>query len=395
MFTYSEHEGLIDQWCDVLIVGAGPTGLALAASLQLRGLSPLILDRQEEGANTSRAAVIHARTLEVLEPLGVVGQMLQEGVRVPIFRVRDEKRVLMSISFADLPTKFPFTLMYPQNRTESLLLSAFHSAGGVVHRPCEVIDIQSLDAGAEVVYRKQGVTNTVRTRWVVGCDGSHSVVRQQTGIPFEGNTYVEDFVLADVEMNWPLSREEVTLFFSPEGLVVVAPLPDNRFRIVATVQEASDEPTQADLQRILDIRCSSAGRGIIEKMIWTSRFHVSHRVVSQMKKGPVLLAGDAAHVHSPAGGQGMNTGIQDALALADALESATRASDGRARDGWAEDRLKVAQSVVQLSDRITRVATLSSTYGRVIRNAVLDVAGHVPAVQHLLARLLSELNYRP
>lgn len=384
----------MDHQCDVLVVGAGPTGLALATSLQQRGYSPLILDQQEEGANTSRAAVIHARTLEVLEPLGVVAQMLDEGVRVPVFRVRDESRILMNISFADLPTKFPFTLMYPQNRTESLLLAAFHSAGGVVHRPCEVTAIRTLETGAEVVFRKDGAVHAVRARWVVGCDGSHSVVRVQAGIPFEGDTYEESFILADVEMDWSLSREEVTLFFSPDGLVVVAPLPENRFRIVATVATASENPSRDEFQEILDTRCES-GRGVIRKAVWTSRFRVSHKIARQMKKGPVLLAGDAAHVHSPAGGQGMNTGIQDAIALADALDPVLRRGDERSLDVWAEERLKVAHSVVRLTDRMTRVATLSSPYGRAMRNGVLDIVGHVPAAQHLLAKTLSELNYRP
>ena len=393
MFTFIEQSAAVGE-CDVLIVGAGPTGLTLAAGLRRLGHAPLILDRQEEGANTSRAAVVHARTLEVLEPLGIVPRMLEEGIHVPTFRVRDGSRTLMSVSFADLPTRFPFTLMYPQNRTEALLLSVLNDAGGAVQRPCEVSTIQADGARPNVVYKQGGQLRSVRARWVVGCDGSHSVVRQQAGISFAGSAYDESFILADVEMEWPLGREEVNLFFSPEGLVVVAPLPENRFRIVATVAEASEVPTQAEFQQILDRRCSAAGGGSIRQTVWTSRFRVSHRSAQQMRKGSVLLAGDAAHVHSPAGGQGMNTGIQDAMSLAEALHTHLQAGDERALDMWQEERLQVAHSVVRLTDRMTKVATISSSPGRALRNALLGLIGHVPGVQDLLAETLSELKYR-
>ncbi len=222
----------------VVIVGAGPTGLALGAELKRLGIPSLILDRLEAGANTSRAAVVHARTLEVLEPLGVTPELLQEGIVVPIFRVRDRNRILTSISFKDLDTKYPFTLMCPQNRTEAVLLRRLQSLGGAVQRPCDVVTVRPGENDVEVQFKSGEELKTVRTKWLVGCDGMHSVVREQTAIPFIGGNYEESFVLADVEMDWPLDREEVSLFFSDKGLVVVAPLPGNHFRIVATMKEA-------------------------------------------------------------------------------------------------------------------------------------------------------------
>jgi 2-polyprenyl-6-methoxyphenol hydroxylase-like FAD-dependent oxidoreductase len=196
-------------------------------------------------------------------------------------------------------------------------------------------------------------------------------------------------------MEWPLGRAEVDLFFSEEGLVVIAPLPNDHFRIVATVNETpASEPSQEEFQRILDQRGPKDANCRILDVVWSSRFHVSHRVSSSLHKGPFLLAGDAAHVHSPAGGQGMNTGIQDAMSLAAALESAVRDEEFGALDKWEQERLKVARSVVAFTDRMTRVATLSSPLLKAIRNTAIGFAGHVPHVQHALAEKLAELDRR-
>jgi len=173
---------------DVVVVGAGPAGLALAAELHRLGVSPLVLDRLAAGANTSRAAVVHARTLEVLEPLGVTPELLRNGVIVPNFRIRDRNRILASISFKGLDTKYPFALMCPQDRTEAVLLRRLESLGGTVQRPCEVVSIRQV--GNEVLVQHSGdALETVRARWVIGCDGMHSLVREQASILFEGGAY--------------------------------------------------------------------------------------------------------------------------------------------------------------------------------------------------------------
>ena len=383
---------MLSQEHQVVIVGAGPTGLTLGAELWRRGVRPLILDRLEEGSNTSRAAVVHARTLEVLTPLGVTTELLAAGVIVPTFRVRDRGKILTSISFKDLPTEFPFTLMCPQNVTESILLRRLESLGGTVVRPCEVTGIRTHPDGVEVDYSVAGVIHTIFTRWLVGCDGGHSVVRESAGVPFEGSTYEENFILADVAMDWPIDREEVSLFFSEKGLVVVAPLPLDHFRIVATVQEAAERPSRDDFQQLLIERGPPEGKINIREMTWSSRFRVSHKVAGSFRKGNVLLAGDAAHVHSPAGGQGMNTGIQDAVALAEALVAVSSSVDTSVLDAWATKRRQIARSIVQLTDRMTRLATTNSPMLKLLRNSVIDMVGHLPSAQLALAEKLSELD---
>ena len=339
----------------VVVVGAGPSGLALGSELHRRGVQPLILDRLEAGSNTSRAAVIHARTLEVLKKLDVTDELLANGVIVPTFRVRDRGKILTSISFTDLPTEFPFTLMCPQNVTESILLRRLKALGGAVKRPCDVTAISLQADGVELEYEAEGEKHTVCADWIVGCDGGHSVVRDQAVIAFEGSTYEESFILADVEMDWPIDRDEVSLFFSEQGLVVVAPLPHKHFRIVATVEQAAERPTREDFEQLLIERGPPESDIHIRNLVWSSRFRVSHKVAEAFRKDRVLLVGDAAHVHSPAGGQGMNTGIQDAISLAEALAAVLAGRDRSTLDAWADGRREIAHSIVQLTDRMTKV----------------------------------------
>ena len=377
---------------DLLIVGAGPSGLALAAELKRSGVSALIVDKQAAGANTSRACVIHARTLEVLEALGVTERLLQEGVKVPIFRIRDRDRPLLTIDFGEIDSPYPFTLMYPQDRTERLLLARFEDLGGNVERPLELTGFDIDGTNIVATLGANGQRRSVRSRWLIGCDGMHSRVREQTEIPFEGAAYEQGFVLADVHMDWPLSREEVTLFYSPKGLAVVAPLPDDHFRIVATDDAAPEHPSLDYVRALLDSRGPEAERARIRDLAWSSRFRVHHRVARTPRKGRVLLCGDAAHVHSPAGGQGMNTGIQDAVSLAHALTETLRDGDEARIDRWAEARHRIAADVVALTDRITRVATMKSPIGQSLRNAAVAFMGHLPPIRAAIARNLAEIN---
>jgi 2-polyprenyl-6-methoxyphenol hydroxylase-like FAD-dependent oxidoreductase len=379
---------------DVMVVGAGPSGLALSAELRRRGIEAVTVDKVAEGANTSRAAVVHARTLEVLEPLGVVPQMLGKGLKVPIFRVRDRDRTLISIDFQQIPSVYAFTLMCPQNLTEAILLARLQALGGDVIRPAEVINVDLGTNGARIEIDAGGTTQTIAARWVIGCDGMHSRVREAAAIAFKGAAYEDGFVLADVHMDWPLAREEVSLFFSPEGLAVVAPLPEERYRVVATVDNPPVRPSVPYVQALLDARGPKVTPACIRDCVWSAHFKVHHRVAESPRKGCVLLCGDAAHVHSPAGGQGMNTGIQDAISLADALEDVLGGADEARLDAWAAARHQIAEGVVTLTDRMTRMATLRSPATRALRNAAIGFAGHIPSLGRVLARNIAELNNR-
>ena len=381
---------------DVVIVGAGPTGLSLACSLAAKGVSFVLVDRLAEGANTSRAAVVHARTLEVLEELEVSNRLRAEGHVVPRFTLRDRDRVLLEIPFDRLPTRYPYTLMIPQNVTEGILLARLRELGGDVDRPRVFEDVQQDADGVSVTVTAEGrPAQTVRARYLVGADGMHSRVRERSGIGFTGDTYEQSFVLADVRMAWSLSADEVQLFVSPDGLVVVAPLPGGRHRVVATLDDAPEHPGIADVQRLLDTRGPMTGAARVGEIVWSSRFRVHHQLADRYRAGRILLAGDAAHVHSPAGGQGMNTGIQDAISLGHALAAVLggRAAEGRL-DDYERTRRPVAERVVAFTDRMTRMATLRSPRARAVRNAAISMFGRIPPLRRWLATELSELRNR-
>jgi 2-polyprenyl-6-methoxyphenol hydroxylase-like FAD-dependent oxidoreductase len=374
---------------DVLVIGAGPVGLTLAAALEVRGIDVVLVDKAAQAANTSRAAAIHARTLKVLEGIGVTDELVRRGITVPRFTVRDRDRALLTIDFGELPGRHPYTLMLPQDITESVLAGRLDELGGTVHRGYELARLEQDAAGVTATMRGG---ETVRASYAVGADGMHSAVRAQAGIGFAGGSYGESFVLADVHLDWELDEREVMLYFSPAGLLVVAPLPGGRHRIVATVEEAPEHLDRDHIQALLDARGPQRRPTRVEDVVWSSRFRVHHRLADRYRKGRVFLAGDAAHVHSPAGGQGMNTGIQDAVALAARLAGVLRdGADDRSLDAYEAQRRPVAADVIAVTHRATVAATAHHPAVQRVRNAALRLLDHIPAVRRKLAMNISGL----
>jgi 2-polyprenyl-6-methoxyphenol hydroxylase-like FAD-dependent oxidoreductase len=375
---------------DVLVVGAGPSGLTLATSLVSRGVATTVVDRQAAGANTSRAAVVNARSLEVLEGLDVARRLVKEGIEAPRFSIRDGARTLIPIDFGSLPTEYPYSLMVPQSTTERVLLDRLVELGGSVVRPKVLTTIDQDAEGVTATFDDGGV---IRARYVVGADGLHSTVREQAGIGFEGGAYEESFILADVRLSGDVPADEVILYWATAGLTVVAPLPGDIYRIVAPVADAPETPSAAYVQDILDTRGAGKGHITVTEVIWGSRFRIHHRVADSFRAGRLLLAGDAAHVHSPAGGQGMNLGLQDAVALSDALAAVLAGGPDTLLDEYSAARRPIARSVVSITDRMTRLATLPRIL-RPLRNIAFSIVGRIPAANRALAWRLSGLVYR-
>ena len=375
---------------DVLVVGAGPVGLAAAATLASLGHDVTVVDRQAEGANSSRAAVVHARTLEVLDRIGVSKRLTDLGIHAPWFIVRDRDRDLLRIRFGGLPTDYPYALMVPQNVTEHVLLDRLEELGGTVHRPYVATDLRQVADGVEVT---MGSGEVVHAQYVVAADGMHSTVRDLAGLGYGGNDMPLSFSLIDVRVDGGLSADEVLLFFSKPGMLVVAPLPDGSFRLVAAVDEAPERPDVAYAQELLDRRGPRRTAVRVAEVVWGSRFRIHERVADQYRAGRVLLAGDAAHTHSPAGGQGMNLGLRDAVRLGEALSVALR--DGREDklDEYASAGRAEAQRVVELAHRLTRLATVPAPV-RPFRNAALRLLNLVPAVRRGMAEQLSAIGPR-
>ena len=375
---------------DVLVVGAGPTGLTLAAMLVARGFRTTVVDRQAAGANTSRAAVVNARTLEVLEDIDVATRLVKEGVQAPRFTIRDRSRTLIPVDFSVLPTEYPYSLMVPQNTTEKLLLDRLLELGGTVIRPMTLTSITQDAHGVTAAFDNG---DTVRARYAVGADGIHSTVREQAAIGFRGGQYDESFTLADVRLRDEAPVDEVILFWATAGLTVVAPLPGGVHRIVAPAADAPEAPSAQVIQRLLDTRGLGPGRMVVTDLMWGSRFRIHLRVADTYRAGQLLLAGDAAHVHSPAGGQGMNLGIQDAVALTTALAAVLDGGPDTPLDDYSAARRPIAEQVVALTDRLTRLATLPRA-ARPLRTTAISLAAGLPAVRKALAWRLSGLVYR-
>ncbi len=375
----------------VLIVGAGPTGLALAAALQRAGVDHLLVEVLQTAQTTSRAGVVHAHTLEMLQAIGVTDALEAHGTPVSHFVVRDHDQALLDLSFDDLPSPYRHLLMIPQSSTEALIETRLQALGGSVHRGVSVLGAVADANGATVRVRSATGEQMIHPRYVVGADGMHSIVREAAGIGFKGAAYGESFVLADVRMDWPLGAKEVSLLFSPEGLVVIAPLPDGSYRVVATLDDAPKKPGIDDIQAILSARGPAQGVRVTD-ILWASLFRVHHRLADTYRKGPFLLMGDAAHVHSPAGGQGMNTGIVDAIVLGGALTRVVRdGAPDTVLDDYARTRRPAAQEVLALAGRLTRVATVHSVPLRKLRNLILRALDRAPGFKRGLAMGFSGL----
>lgn len=377
---------------DVAIVGAGPAGLTAACALRRAGVAVRIFDRGEHGVTTSRAAVIHARTLEVLQTLSVTSRLVEEGLIVPTFTVRDHERLLARLDFSGLDTAHPYTLMLPQVRTEQILLERLRELGGEVEWEREVSALDQSGASPVLEVRSRGHASSehLAARFVIGADGMHSGMRSAAGIDFVGESYDPQFVLADLRLDWSLGDHEVQLFLDQDGLVVVAPLPGGRHRVVATTDRAAGRPDRAMMEQLLRDRTDLDPK--VEDVIWSSRFTVQHRIASTFRSDALFLVGDAAHVHSPAGGQGMNTGIQDSIELANLLTDVMLGHhESVDLDDYERTRRPVARRVVSMTDRMTRAATLRGPLARGARNQAITTILRSDRVRHRLTSRIAEL----
>ena len=376
---------------DVLVVGAGPVGLALAVSLAGHGHDVTVVDRQATGANTSRAAVLHARTLELLERIGVSKRLAGLGIHARQVSIRDGDRELVRLRFDQLPTEYAYTLMVPQNITEQVLLDRLEELGGMVHRPYVATGVSQTADGAEVTLDSG---ETINAEYVVAADGMHSKIRDAAGLGRDGNDALPlSFTLADVRVDGGLPADEVLVFFSKPGMLVVAPLPDGSFRLVAEVDDPPEEPDVVYAQRLLHTRGPRQTTVRVNEVIWGSRFRIHERVADRYRAGRVLLAGDAAHTHSPAGGQGMNLGLRDAVTLGDALSVALREGREDELDDYASRSRAEAMRVVALAHRLTRLATAPRAV-RPLRNGALRLLASVPAFRRRAAEQLSAIGHR-
>ena len=379
----------------VLIVGAGPVGLTAAVTLRQHGIACRIIDKAPQRTEQSCAAIIHARTMEVLERLGVVEAFLAEGVRVRGGIIRGHDGVeLVRFHLDDLPTPFPFFLGLTQSETERLLTEALSHSGVEIERAVELLTLTQNDVEVRAALRHaDGREEQIVTPYLLGCDGTRSATRHSLGLTLEGETLDAQWLTADVRIDWSETGEYAIAYATADGFAFIARMDHDRWRIVANLTDLRlARPEDATLELVQDVCSRRLGiKARIYDPSWISPFAVNTRLAPTMNIGRVFLAGDAAHVHSPLGGQGMNTGMQDAFNLAWKVALAIK---GQAGNGllasYNAERHANARRLLSFVGRGTKFVDLHHPAAVAVRNTILWLGGHL-GVGAIVARQASEL----
>jgi len=382
----------------VLVAGAGPVGLTMALELARYGVKTRVIDKISGPSDTSRAVAIWPRTLELLDRSGVTADLLAVGNRVVAANIFSGKAQVGRIRLEDVVSPFPFALMTPQYETEGVLRRHLQAHGIEPQFSTELADIGQDDTGVTATLRTaDGTQTTERFDWLVACDGSHSVVRHRLGLQFQGDTLGLDWTQGDFHLTgMPLPSSELAIFWHPEGALMFFPMAPDRYRIITSLGPSTDaEPVPLDLdafQKVIDRR--GPGGITLTGTVWTSAFRINERQVDAYRSGRIFLAGDAAHVHSPAGGQGMNTGIQDAINLAWKLALVSRGALAAPMllGSYDAERRPAGAAVIRDSGRLTKAATLESHTLQALRNVVAHLVLGLPAAQHAIAGTIAEVS---
>jgi 2-polyprenyl-6-methoxyphenol hydroxylase-like FAD-dependent oxidoreductase len=343
---------------DVLIVGAGPTGLAAACELAVRGIRCRIVDRLTARSDKSRANAVQARTLELLDKQDLAAPLIARGrpiANANFYGVRGREARLEFAALGLEETRYPYVLFVSQCDTEALLEARLRALGVAVEYGVALEGLADDGAGVTATLRRGDRLEQVRARYVVGADGAHSAVRALAGLPFVGGSYDQEFMLCDAELDWDLAPGETHIFWGREGVFACMPqVAGHQFRLVVTRARGAAtaaEPTVAEMEAIA--RRMIRGRVRIVRSHWLTRFRLHHRVVASYRRGRAFLAGDAAHIHSPAGGQGMNTGMQDAFNLAWKLAFvAQRKAAPWLLDTYSPERRPVGRRLLATTDQV-------------------------------------------
>lgn len=393
--------GLATNRPSVLVVGAGPTGLVLALRLTHMGIAVRIVDQTSHVADTSRALVVHARTLEFYRAAGIAEKLAEGGVRVPAVLLRVNGRDVARLPLGDIGeglSPYPFVLVFPQDAHERLLVERLKSLGVTVERRTKLLRFTQNDDGVEAVLaRPDGSEETCSCAYLAGCDGASSTVRHGLGIDFPGGRYEGLFFVADVEGAGPLCNDEVHLDLETSDFLAVFPLKgQERARVVGVVRK--EPKTTLVFDDVREAICRRLKTNNL-KVNWFSTYRVHHRVAARFRSGRAFLLGDAAHIHSPVGGQGMNTGIGDAVNLGWKLAAVLR---GKATNAllstYEAERIEFARRLVATTDRAFTLVTRPGRVARVVRSRLvprfMPTLFRLKAVRRWLFRTVSQIDIR-
>ena len=404
----------------VLVVGAGPTGLTAAMELSRMGIPVRIVDKLKEFSTTSRALAVQARTLELFAQRGLTPEMLRIGNAAHGTSIYADGKLLGRIDLTLVPSPFNMILLLAQSETERLLREQLGRQGVTVERETELIAIaqngETADHGTPVraVLRKtDGSLEEVDAAYLIATEGAHSSIRHTLGLDFKGKSLPHTYALADIHIDGDLPQDELTVFLGAKGLLASFPMGGGRFRVIASLQDAPQspaaqsqqtdaqhgggegyaphaEPTVEEIQHLWDAGSSIAGR--MHDMVWSSSFRINSRMVDKLRVGRVFLGGDAAHVHSPAGGQGMNTGIQDMINLTWKLAMVYKGvAKPELLDTYEQERLPLIKGIVSKTEGATDLLDSESRWTHLLVTHIAPIALGSDTVKHTSAGILSQV----
>ena len=367
---------------DVLVVGAGPIGLALACHLRRLGMSVRVVEKRDGPSVHSKAIGLQYRVSEILARLGVIDRFISQSGSPTSVNIYAGGQRLVRLQFvapegvSGTGAFAPCALVIPQSTTESLLAEYLRELGTAVEWEAEFVSYRQDDSGVSAEIRTgAGAIETVHSKWLVSCEGAHSLVRKQTGFAFQGKTYPLAFFMADVHLQGRLSHGENHVWMHPDGSLAALPLPGTdtwRLFIEVTRQDTDQETIQLDdIRRLVTKRAPDMDATIVGEALWLSPFRINCRMVDRMRDRRVFLAGDAAHIHSPTGGQGITTGMQDACNLAWKLARVSSGAPTTLLDTYDEERLPHVAEVLRETDRTTTLLFAPNPILRALRNFVV------------------------
>ena len=371
----------------VLIVGAGPTGLMMACQLARFDIPFRIIERNEGPTTQSRALVIQPRSLEIFEQMGLADQAVKQGRIFQTINYVVNGKLAQRVplgTFGEGLTQFPFLLILEQSKTEPLLGNFLEQRDHSIEWGTELVSFTQSDSGISATLKHiDNGDERIETDWLIGADGASSLVRKLLGIPFGGETYKESLFVLDCKINWPFQDDEAAIALSRHAFGLFFPMTDGRCRVSGVVsEEYADKDTISFEEVNRDFAKNLKMDVTLSDPQWISLYHAHHRYVAQFRKGKCFLAGDAAHVHSPAGAQGMNTGLQDAYNLAWKLAWVIRGrAEEKLLDTYHEERLPIARKLVRTTDRL---------FGITVSQNPLIVFWRVHVMPHLVALIPKE-----